>query len=221
MKQVISYLLTTITLLAATQVTVYGGGRKKGAGTKASVVLVQLSTEHNRIEALCQQKKYAAAKEVAADAEKVITVMLKDFRDNFTYCPVYYYLDTNVNKIKARQFDGILLDTNLNTVANVPLHKDSKDYQVIFYGKPAVQSKRSKVQRDTTKYLYNSGEPFGRGLVVLNYKFQQLRYFYKLDYSDLFLGKRKKQYYYSSKHYDIEYASLVPELNKKIPLVYE
>lgn len=219
MKRVIGYILATVVLFSLS----HGAyaRKKKPKGTKAKVVLVQLSTEHNRIDALLKEKKYAAAKEVATDAENVITVIMKDFSDNFSYCPVYYYLDTNINKIKNREFDGILLDSSLAPLTNAPLTKNSKDYMVIYYGRPVAQSRHSRVQRDTTKYIFDSDTPFGRGLVVLNYKFQQLRYFNTLNHSDPFFGPKKSQYYYSSKHYNIEYSPLVPYLNKKVPLIYE
>jgi hypothetical protein len=196
--------------------------KKRAKGVPAAFVLMQLNSESNRITALEKDGKYAEVEEVKKDAQGVTSAVIKDFKDHFTRCPVYFYSDTNLNLIKERNFNGVLLDTNLQIVTNPPLHPDSKDYLVIYYGRPARQSHYNKVLTDTTAYRYDSGEPFGRGLVASNYKLQQLRYIYWIGPFS-FLAKKGKtgEYNYFSKHFDIEYYPLASRLNKELPLIYE
>jgi len=81
-------------------------------------------------------------------------------------------------------------------------------------------------------YMNNSAGPLGIGLVILNSKFLQVNYFYKIGYDDLFANKERvnPKYKYSSKHFEMEYypfASLFSEKltdrfgNHRVPIEYK
>lgn len=186
-------------------------------------VLVQLCSENNRIEALTKARRYKELEEVKKDARGAMRATIKDFKDHFTYCPVYFFVDTNVEKIRARQFDGILFDTGKRLVTGIDLTPESKDYLIAYFGTPVAQPASTAVVTDGNAYYSNSGgEPSGKGLVICNYKFQQVKYFYRLGLSTLTIDKeRNKGYYYFSKHFNIEYFPLVSKLSRKIPYPFE
>ena len=177
-------------------------------------VLVQLRSEHNRIEALTKNRLYSKVEEVQKDALAVVTKMKLDFRDNFSACPVYYYVDTNADQIKKKKFDGVLMNADGSPVTDFGF---SDDYLVIYYGYPAVQGRLKDKVTDTSSYQYDTGQPFGKGLVVLNDEFQQVNYFYKLGYDEFWykIGKRFKKYCYISKHFDIEYFQCARLFNER------
>lgn len=172
-----------------------------------AAVLVQLRSEHNRMEALTKARMYEELEEVKKDALAVRDRMVLDFHNNFSYCPVYYYMDTNADLIKKKIFDGILLQEDGSPVKNPVVNSNSDNYVIAYYGYPVSQSTTDKVQADAT----DSQPLFGKGLVILNDKMLQLTYFYKFGYDEIFFDKRKqwiKKYYYNSKRFDIEYYPL-------------
>ena len=199
------------------------------------VLLVQLRSEHNRMAALIKQHRYKEIETLKTDALNVRSRMIADFHDNFNYCPVYYYIDTNLDLIKNRVFQGVLLHEDGTPIANVTM--PDSDYLIVFYGYPAPQSRRSKVVKDssyrivysdtsdiakgimdTMTYDYNSGEPTATGLVINNYKFKQVSFLYKIGFENMMfkLNHANKKYIYTSKHYEIEYFPFAKLLNKAL-----
>ncbi len=172
-----------------------------------SAVLVQLRSEHNRIDAMKKDRNYKAVEEVKKDAEEVRSRMILDFTLNFHYCPIHYYMDTNADLVKNKEFDGVLMNGDGTPVNSPAINSRSADYFIVYYGYAISQPKVNDVVTDKAKYTYDADSRPGKGLVILNDKFQQLDHFYKLDYDDAFFKHKKKltKYYYVSKHYDIEY----------------
>src|SRR5580698_8005575 len=62
-------------------------------------LLVQLKSEKSRIDAATRNKDYKALEEMKKDAKGARKAMIKDFKDHIDYCPVYYYMDTNLNQV--------------------------------------------------------------------------------------------------------------------------
>ncbi len=184
---------------------------------KPVVILVQLRAESNRINALTRAKNYALAEEVKKDAAEVRRLMMLDFTLNFHRCPVYYFIDTNIDYIKNKQFAGILLDTAGNPIANPLINSSSSNYWIVYYGNHIHQSRREKVVKDEDRYSYDNENPRGKGLVVLNDQFQQLTFFYKYGFDDVFYGKKstQKKLMYSSKRFDIDYFPFAKMLQEK------
>jgi hypothetical protein len=181
-----------------------------------AAILIQLNSEHNRLAIMARRKDRKAIAEVNHDIEEVRKRMFYDFKMNFHSCPVYYYIDTNAELVKSKKFDGILMNADSTPVNKPMINSGSTNYYIVYYGYFA-QGKPGVAVKDTS---INSQEPTrGKGLVVLNDKYQQVDHFYKMGYDDLFYSLRKKKYrnkkiYYNSKHYDIEYYSFASQLNE-------
>ena len=182
-----------------------------------SVVLVQLPSERNRIEALKKQHEERLLAEVRMDAVCERTAMIRDFQANFTYCPVYYFMDTNATLIKKRVFTGVLMNADGTPATNIPLSPGSTGYVIAYYGYLAPVYQHQSME-DSMRDRLNVEPPFGRGLVILNDKFQELTFFYKLGYDDVLFGLKKKhpELRYSSKHFDIEYYPFVKLFELKL-----
>ena len=179
-------------------------------------VLVELKTQQSMLGALVKDKKYKELEEVKKDIIGEMTATISDFKDNFDYCPVYFFMDTNVDFILKKQFDGILLGSNLNPAKNIDINSSNKNYVIVYYGYPTAQPNREKVVSDSSKYINNSGEPMGRGLIITNDRMQQINYLYKLDYNGIFIGKKNRKYTYSSKHFNIEYFPTAADFDSKL-----
>ena len=195
------------------------------AGKFPRVLLVQLSSEHNRLVYLQQKKRYKDLEIATNDAKNVSDRMILDFKDNFKYCKVYYYVDTNLDHIKQRDFDGVLLNADRTVATEIVINDTSKDYLIVYYGYPTEQSKEEDVVTDADRYRSNNGHPMGRGLIINNYLFQQVSFLYKFGYENVAIRsvKANRPYIYVSKKWEMEYfpfaALLNQHLNKlKLPI---
>ena len=177
-----------------------------------ATILVQLPTETNRIQTLEKNGYHAKAEIARQDGAKERKAMINDFKDHFTYCSVYYYMDTNSAAIMNKQFAGKLMDADGSVVQN-PAIGAGNDYYIVYYGFPLKQDKVMKPQNDST----GISEEFGRGLIICNHNLQQLSYFYKLGYNDAFIKLlSERKYYYYSQTFDLEYYPYAKLLNKRL-----
>lgn len=181
-----------------------------------TAVLVELQTRQSMIAGLTKDRRYKQLEEAQSDIAKEQAATINDFKDNFTYCPVYYFIDTNIELIRNKQFAGVLLNADRSIVSSQAIVPTDSDYVVVYFGYPTEQAKYHDKVKDTSKYTYNSGEPFGRGLVILNDQLEQINYLYELDYNILFRHKSAKKYSYESKHFNIVYSPCAADFNYKL-----
>ncbi len=187
------------------------------AQTLPEAVLVQLRSEHNRIQALTKDGRYKEVAIVKKDALGVANAMISDFQNHFSFCPVYYYMDTNLDLVKQKKFDGILMNADGTPAKNLIINETSKKYFIVYYGYAIEQSKAHKIVTDPEKYQTNSGTPRGKGLIINNGNFYQVAYLYKFDYENFsFKVFRNRKYYYISRHYDMEYFPFAKEFNNNL-----
>ena len=181
-------------------------------------VLVQLRSEHNRMEALKKAHEYKLMKELEVDAIGVQKAMIKDFTDNFTYCPVYYYMDTNADQVKNKLFTGVLMNADGTPVKKNTLDGANHNYLIAYYGYIAPVYKEQRTKEDSLAAQQYTATPFGKGLMILDDKFHEMTFFYKLAYQEDRGDKKKslKEYKYNSKYFEIDYYPLVARFNKMI-----
>lgn len=177
-------------------------------------ILVHLFAEQNRMTEL---KKHNLQKEtdiLKKDVANVMQATINDFERNFSFCPVYYYIDTNLDAILDGQFEGILLDKNLSQVTQLPSAAE-KTYAIVYYGTALWQSNKRKLRPNAMKY--ESGKPNGSGLVVMNSDFEQISYVHWSGI-DLFekKGRLVNKTEYFSKKFDIHYYPLAGRLSNKL-----
>lgn len=176
-------------------------------------ILVQLSSQQSRLKHLKPGSK--AYNRIAQEGEKINGVTMLDFKDHYSFCPVYFYMDTDIYKIKAKQFAGVVFDTN-GIALTAPRFSS---YYIVYFGYPE-DDKHSHFAVREANYRYGNGLTMGRGLVVedgdMVQTHQPFPYFIcKLDYWDLFKGPKVKAYSYESKKYDMEYYPLAKELSEE------
>ena len=182
------------------------------------VILLQINTEQNRIRALEKNKRDKEVEIVKKDAAIISSKMKADFKENFNYCPVYFFMDTNQAMIRSRNFDGFLMNVDGSIAKNI-LTDSSKDFLIVYYGYPTYQSNRTKVvkksyEMDTSRLFI----PYGKGLIINNYRMEQVSYLYKFGFDNFFyrLKKSNRKYIYESKKYDIEYLPFARNFNERL-----
>ena len=181
-----------------------------------AAILVMLNTETNRIAGLGKanmKDKVAIAK---SDGEGERRAMINDFTDHLDYCPVYYFMDTNLDAIKAGQLAGHLLTKEGTPVAAIPADVTQGQYLIAFYGIPLKQYLKTEVDEKDLQG-FNDNLDFGKGLIVCNSKMAQKSFLYRFAYGKSFTGVRgRSKYRYASKIFDIEYYPFVKTLNKQL-----
>ena len=225
-------------------------------------ILVQLRSEHNRIAALAAAHRYNDGEMVKEDASRIMRNEIADFKDHVTFCPVYFYIDTNMEQVMNGKLAGVLFNADSTPAINTGLSASNRDYLIVYYGYPDYQSRaKDSVPDDPKNYKYNGGEkmnrgmtnylvenfnypygtrtdsitskkeedgygptePFGKGLVINNNRFQQVSFIYKFGYENVIfrLSGDNRKYIFVSKHFDLEYFPFAGKLNAKLVEMHE
>lgn len=191
--------------------------RKKARATDVppKVLLVQLSSERNRrayLQKIRDEKRLALLEK---DNKAVVQRTIKDFTDNFRFCPVYFFIDTNTKKIAAGQFEGVLLDSSLNPAQNILLHPGDTNFFIGCYGVPNATYPPDSVRLVSAEYYkaHETGSLSSQIWYVMDYKFRLL--VSPLPYTSFLSVKNPgykmkalpASYNYSSQYFDISYKA--------------
>ncbi len=192
---------------------------------KKGMVLVMLHAEKNRITAARKVNNTELVSMIEKDAEQVRIRTIMDFSENLTAYPVYYMMDSNYDKIRAKQFAGIVFNADGSEAKDIHIDTAKPNYVIAYYGTGDFQTYFNSplTAEDKEKYQEEGSRTHGLGLVIYNSKFHQLTHFYKMAYANpsvLTLEEAKKlphnrtkRYFYKSKKLEIEYYPFAEELN--------
>lgn len=94
-------------------------------------VLVELFTAYKRLD----RTQDSLSKPELVDAlRKFNQKMVMDFEDNFKYCPVYYFYDSNIVAIQNGQINEFLLDGKLKKVNQSVIDDGDTTIFILYYG---------------------------------------------------------------------------------------
>lgn len=169
---------------------------------KPSALLVMLNSEQNRIKFAQDHNRSRELEEIRRDAANAAAATKNDFRDHFNYCPVYYFMDSNISKIKAHNFEGIVTKADGTAAIDIP-----HNFIVAYYGFcPAPVSEDQRLRK---------------GIVIADQNMQQLYFRSQSSINISFHKRDKKLYLYTSKHYDIDYKAIAEEVQTLIAKKYK
>lgn len=180
-------------------------------------VLVQLNTYTNRLEIYSKRKDKSDYNQVLKDGAEVRKKMIMDFQDNFTFCQYYFYIDTNASRIKNKDFSGVLLDNELQSISNASLPSPNKSYKIIVlgYNVATTEDYGSNKSKDLYSNAYSIGTQRQR-LMVLNPDFTRVKHPEPNGLNNTGVGKskkRKSEYAYSSEKLEIYYKARAKQLS--------
>lgn len=140
-------------------------------------IFVQLFTYPRRIEYYKKNRRKEELSLFQASANAANQQIIKDFNENFDFCPVYYYYDTNATNIRERNFATVLLNKDLAPATNIPVQAADTNYFIVMNsmlmsedflpGEMYGEDESLFTARDNV----NSNKP---RIVVYDYKFRQL-----------------------------------------------
>ncbi|PZF74692.1 hypothetical protein [Taibaiella soli] len=177
-------------------------------------LLVIIPSETNRKKALIaahDQKRLSLLQDAVTKVQHKIVV---DFTDNFHFCPVYFFVDTNQSKIEALQFEGVLLDSSFKPVSNSVLHAGDTGFFVGCYGIMTNTPDTTTIYSNTEQYKQHQDVATQTpSFYVMNHEFEVLRSGYPFkaygstENPGYKMKKPKNAYYYSSPYFDISYEA--------------
>ncbi len=186
-------------------------------------ILVQLSTSSRKMDYYRRAKKQALVKQLETDVQNVMDKMVMDFNDNFNYCPVYYFMDTNANLVLEQKFDGVILDNQMHPISYIDLNAEDP-YNIVLFG---------IVTKDASNYNgHDNSDPMDAGynvgstshrLIVLNKDFKAINKPLPNGLNNINRGKLRQpvsSYIYDSPKFDIYYRPYARNLSAKMLSYY-
>jgi hypothetical protein len=126
--------LLLIACAAPAQGQMLGIGRKAQPGeTPPKAMLIELLTRDNQRAYLIKNRPDLLS-EFDRDVQAVIQRTVTDWSNNFSFCPVYFFLDTNADRIMRGEFAGVLLDSNLAPVEHPVVANGERHIYIGYYG---------------------------------------------------------------------------------------
>lgn len=172
-------LMLCLTLLLTSNTTF---ARRAARGEKPpKALLVELLTREPQVNYL---KKYRPDRlhEVTKDIHSVMKVTVLDFKENFDYIPVYYFIDSNADKIKEGKFAGVLLDEQMQPVQQTILAEGDTNFFVAYYSTCIPQPDYVDINKAYSNRLGAVQESYGdaplgmkKTLLVMDHRFELLR----------------------------------------------
>jgi hypothetical protein len=173
-------------------------------------LLIQLPTYKRKIDHYNKTGKNVLARQLEADRDSVITKIVADFSKNFSFCPIWFYHDTNAVRIANKQFNGIILDKNLKP-ATANITSSDSDYFAVMFGYDYHDFDETNEQQ-----AYSNIESRQK-LIVLNSSLKRLSnsYFNNIPPS----GSKQRipgPYAYYSSRFDIYYRPYARQLSARL-----
>jgi len=178
------------------------------------VLLVMIPSETNRrkaLEAAHDTKRLALLEDAV---KKVQHKIVADFTDNFHFCPVYFFIDTNQATIESLHFSGVLLDSALKPVAAPALQNGDTNFFVGCYG--IMTATPDSTVTNITAEQYKKHQDIATQtpcFYAMDHTFQVLHSDYPFKAYGLTenpgykMKKPKSVYYYSSPYFEIGYEA--------------
>jgi len=159
-------------------------------------ILLQLETGYSRLK---RGGNPDFMRHLVADMKEANRLMILDFQDNFKFCPVYYFYDSNLHHITNGDLNGYLLDARGQPLTQTVIQPGDTNYFVLKFG-----------------YMEPEGEHdldmplMKRVLIASNYKGNMLpsplpNTSYPVNIKKEQTKKYKSTYRYNSKVTDIHY----------------
>ena len=172
-----------------------------------SFVLVQLNTGTNKIKHLTKTNRKRDLEIAKRDIKNMMQKMILDFDDNFSFCPVYYFYDTNHHLVIQQKFEGILLNAEREIVDTVKKLQADTSYFIIQYGK-----------------IINDEEWNSYKIVASNWQSKKLPYPVPETYYQGFMPsktkKARKEYKYRSSLFELRYKPMAEAYSSTLIAFY-
>lgn len=189
--------------------------------TPPNALLVMLPTATRKMAALSRPSDSVRLNSLRYDVAEIQRKMVADFRDNFSFCAVYFFYDTASTAIRSGDYAGHLLDTGLRPASPVL----GGDHLIAFFGYRSrdISARQSRANMEYFEMADGDTEAMIQQLVLLDAKMEQLVRPLPRTVANRYPGKKTNEkrpryvYRHYAKYFDLQYkpsasrASLVLE----------
>lgn len=190
-------------------------------------IFVRLRSEEKRKTLLERNNQQKDVEILAKDVMAVNQVMVNDFSDNITVCPVYFFYEKDAGKLQHGDLAGIILDSLKNPVDPSVLAGIDTNFLVVYYGQPIVEADENSKYKNERGADRTSTIAVYEGLVILNNRFHNMPKPF-----DFFIGhshvlrwlsfyRTNKKYNFASARFYIDYIASAKDLNENIKTFYD
>ncbi|WP_276133841.1 hypothetical protein [Polluticoccus soli] len=178
-------------------------------------IFVQLFTYPRRVAFYKKTKRTEDLIKFQREAHNAAMQIVKDFNENFDYCPVYYYYDTNARFIMDKKFTGHILNKDLTPATDLIVKPNDTNYLIVMNALMMSEDflpgrKGEDIDIFSASDNVNSAKP---RIVVYDHKFRQLPR--NTVRTPKGTGERKsaKRYTYKSHSFNLSYTGKAATLN--------
>ncbi|PZF74693.1 hypothetical protein [Taibaiella soli] len=202
--------------------------KTKSPRVAPAALFIQLNTEMVREGYLKKKGDTSGLFRLQNASGNAAQVMMNDFTDNFKFCPVYYFADSNLNRLKDGDL-SVLMDAHHKPVNSEKLASVSGNYFIGYFGFTGL-AKYQPVKTDDpnapaslqydkvygTSYGHAKSTATATGFVVTTSDEREIQRFFVGRNRDMnvFIGSlRDARYNYSSSDFSIDYVRSAKSLN--------
>jgi hypothetical protein len=181
------------------------------------VILVQLRSESSKLNYFLAHNLKKEFRLAQKDASNIRRVTKNDFEENFKFCPVFYFIDSNLDYIKQQDFQDHVFTANGIPMPPNTIRRGDTNYFIVYYGHP--QNQYAIDIGDQNLINTDNGEVLGKGLIFMNYRYEQVDYYVKFDYETLF-STPDSRFFFKSENFDMQYFPFAADYENDLEWVY-
>lgn len=201
---------------------------KKAARIPPAALYIQLNTEPVRESYLKKNGDTSSLSKLQVASGNAAQVMINDFTDHFKFCPVYYFYDSNLTRLRQGDY-SVLMDANRKPVSSEKIATIGTNYFMGYFGFTGTANYQqatsdnpydpATIQHDKvygTSYGSAKTTAMAAGFVVTTSDQREIQRFFVGRNRDMniFIGAfRDTKYNYSSSDFMIDYVRSARTLN--------
>jgi len=147
---------------------------------KERTLLIRINTFSNKLEQMRIAGLETEAKELQTKLYYKNRAFIKAFQEHFDFCPVYFFLAEDARSIKQGEYEGFLLDANLQPLTNLPTSLKQAPPYVLVMGPMGFKETFSRSKREGLRFLTHDFNPLPKQFP--DYTLTKLRRWYN-DFS--------------------------------------
>lgn len=182
-------------------------------------ILIKLNTKSAAIAHLQKQGLHTKADLLKKDIDTLNARLVRDWKDHFSYCPVYFFADTSLDEVLAGRLEAVLFDTAYRAIQPGQAAALNQKFYIAYLG-----------LRSQDEFEAAGGAPGSTQLPSLQVNDAEMQPLgsYQLSssmngdlVSFLFASRGDKGYRFRSRMFQLDYFPLAAKYEKKLRHYWE
>ncbi len=133
------------------------GRRAKPGEVPPKAMLIELLTRQNQRDYVVQNRPELLTV-FENDVSEVKRRTVLDWSSYFKFCPLYFFLDTNADRIRRGEFEGVLLDSTMKPATNLAVQPGERNIYIGYFGSPLPQPDTTGPPGPLGQYMEHDGD---------------------------------------------------------------